>query len=838
MSQTEYANVHQSCKDIIMVLLGINSEDKCTIGNAIVQEDCFDAENEMRAKLKQVDDQLVYVINTPDKLEWLNSKSKDPREELKPSYPGPRVFLLVLQEDKLTQKEAELFRQLKVRFGETMVENTIIVLISERGESFKELYERADEKLKKLVDECRNRVCVHKKDKGINNTELIKQIMEICDQMQKLDHESTNTASDDDNLYKNVANTELMKQMDENKEENVQASSGDYITMVLLGKNNKCKCLIGNIIFGKEKFHSEEVTCETNMGKVANESVSIIKTPYPFNSDPMIDSIELLKPSYAGPRVFLLILKENKVSPEEKEMFTQLKQRFGEQMVGNTIVLCNKEMKLSSGSMDKSSVTFKRVSHKQLLEECGNRFYLYNKQTTKNELVKQLMYYTKIIMEKNRASQSVEERTYNNISPANIYMKTMLTPALNIISAEEIVQQSRKVITMVLVGINSEDKCMIGNAILQEDCFDAEKEMDIWLKQGDDQSICIINTPDHFHLLTPKSKATREELNPSYAGPRVFLLVLQEVTRTQTEVGMFKQLKARFGETMVENTVIVLVSHRDESLGLYERADEKLKQLLHECRKRVCIHKKNKGINDTELIKQIMRTWDEMQKQDYESTSIASDDDNMSEMIEDTEPMEQELKCTEENVRASSGQYTTVMLLGKSNKCKCLIGNIIIETEPFRQEIIKCEINMGKVEDENVVIIKTPYPFNSDPITDSIEMLNPSYTGSHVFLLVLKENKVSSKELEMFNQLKQRFGEQMVENTIVLCNTETKMSASLKEITFKNDSHKQLLEECGNRVCFYNKQTTKGELVKHLKGHIKEIMEKNQASQSEQGGTR
>ncbi|XP_073729845.1 GTPase IMAP family member 8-like [Misgurnus anguillicaudatus] len=624
MSQTEDTNVHQFRKDIIMVLLGINSEDKCMIGNAIVQEDCFDAENETRARLKKVDDQSIFVINTPDKFHWPTPQSKDAREELKPSYAGPRVFLLVLQGDTLSQKEAELFRQLKVRFGETMVENTIIVLISDREESL-ELYERADEKLKKLLDECRNRVCVHKKNKGINDTELIKQIMKTCDQMQKRDHESTN-ASGDDNL--NVDNTELMKQTDENKGENVQASSDDYITMVLLGKNNKCKCLIGNIIFGKEKFQSEVVTCETNRGKVANESVAIIKPPYPFNSDPMTDSTELLKPSYAGPRVFLLILKENKVSPEEIEMFTQLKQRFGEQMVGNTIVLCNKEMKLSSGSMDKSSVTFKRVSHKQLLEECGNRVYLYNKQTTKNELVKQLMYYTQIIMEKNQASQSLQERTYNNISPANISMKTMLTPALNIISAEEMVQQSRKVITMVLLGINSEDKCMIGNAILQEDCFSAEKEMDVWLKQGDDQFIYVIKTPDHFHLLTPKSKATREELNPSYAGSRVFLLVLQEVTRTQTEVGMFKQLKARFGETMVENTIIVLVSHRHESFAeLYERADEKLKQLVHECRKRVCVHKKNQGINDPELIKQIMKIWDQMQKKDYESANTASGDD-------------------------------------------------------------------------------------------------------------------------------------------------------------------------------------------------------------------
>nr|XP_055063159.1 GTPase IMAP family member 2-like [Misgurnus anguillicaudatus] len=192
------ANVHQSRKDITLVLLGINSEDKCMIGNAIVQEDCFGAETETQGRLKQGDDQFIFVINTPDKLDWLTSKPKDTREELKPSYAGPRVFLLVLQGGTQIKKEAGLFRLMKEKFGETMVENTIIMLISEREERFKEAYERADENLKKLLDECRNRVCIHDKNKGMKDPELIKQIMKIWDQMQKQDQESTNTASGDD----------------------------------------------------------------------------------------------------------------------------------------------------------------------------------------------------------------------------------------------------------------------------------------------------------------------------------------------------------------------------------------------------------------------------------------------------------------------------------------------------------------------------------------------------------------------------------------------------------------------------------------------------------------
>ncbi|XP_065117483.1 GTPase IMAP family member 8-like isoform X1 [Paramisgurnus dabryanus] len=612
MSQTEYANVHQSRKDIIMVLLGINSEDKCMIGNAIVQEDCFDAENETRARLKEVDDQSIFVINTPDKLEWLTSKSKDTREELKLSYPGPRVFLLVLKGDMRTQKEAELFRLMKVRFGETMVENTIVVLVSDREESL-ELNERADEKLKKLLDECRNRVCVHKKNQGINDTELIKQIMRTWDEMQKRNQESTNTASGDDNMNETIEKT---KHTDENKVEYDCPSAGENITVLLLGKNNDDKCLIGNIILGEKQFKSKD--CESNRGRVADKSVVIIKTPDSLHSDP---------------------------------------------------------------------------------------------------------------------------------------------PAAH----------------------------------------------------------------------------SMEEMNPSYTDPRIFLLVVQENEAFQEET--ITQLKERFGEKMVENTIVVLVSNKEESFKeAYEQADENLKKFLTEFEKKVWVNKNNESMKYPELTEKLMEICDQKKTQDHESTN--SGDNNVYEDVNDTSLMKQADENKGENVQAPSGQYMTVVLLGKNNKCKCLIGNIILEKEAFHVQIDACEKIMGKVEDENVVIIKTPYPFDSDPMTDRIELMKPSYAGSHVFLLVLKENKASLKEIDMFNQLKQRFGEQMVQNTIVLCNTETKLSASLKEITFKNEFHKQLLDECENRVCFYNKQTTKGELVKHLKYHIKEIMEKNQASQSAQGGTR
>ncbi|XP_016404527.1 GTPase IMAP family member 2-like, partial [Sinocyclocheilus rhinocerous] len=168
MLQLENAKVEQSGggDKITLVLLGKNS-NKSMIGNAILKVNRFIAGNDTCTRAEErVDNQMVCIINTPDLFHRSHSdRETDHIEEIKTLYPGPHAFLLVLQNKQLSHEEMEMFSQLKVRFGEKMVENTIVVLADSQEKMSGELYDQADENLKKLLDECGQRICVHDKKK-------------------------------------------------------------------------------------------------------------------------------------------------------------------------------------------------------------------------------------------------------------------------------------------------------------------------------------------------------------------------------------------------------------------------------------------------------------------------------------------------------------------------------------------------------------------------------------------------------------------------------------------------------------------------------------------------
>lgn len=182
------------------------------------------------------------------------------------------------------------------------------------------------------------------------------------------------------------------------------------MTVILLGMNSNNKRLIGNIILDKDHFRTERITCEKIVDSVAGQKICIINTPdhfhKPNSSDPEADRMEELKPSYTGPRVFLLILKNKRVSPKVMEMFTELKNKLGQKMLENTIVLVKIEKIASANSIDRLE-SFKK-DYSIILNECGNQLCVYNRDMKHNELLEELMKHIEV-MQKNQTSESVRE---------------------------------------------------------------------------------------------------------------------------------------------------------------------------------------------------------------------------------------------------------------------------------------------------------------------------------------------------------------------------------------------------------------------------------------------
>ncbi len=163
-----------------------------------------------------------------------------------------------------------------------------------------------------------------------------------------------------------------------------------------------------------------------------------------------------------------------------------------------------------------------------------------------------------------------------------------------------------EIITMVLLGVNSDDKCLIGNSILQHDCFMAGKATcERVVARVANQMVCIVNTPELFYKPGPDPIAdSMEEMKPSYAGPRMFIMVLQDKTLSQEEMEMFTQLKERFGKKLLENMLVVLIGSNESNLRETFEADKMLKKILDESKETIYVYRNNVKI--IELVEELI----------------------------------------------------------------------------------------------------------------------------------------------------------------------------------------------------------------------------------------
>ncbi|XP_042368013.1 GTPase IMAP family member 7-like [Plectropomus leopardus] len=156
--------------------------------------------------------------------------------------------------------------------------------------------------------------------------------------------------------------------------------------IVILGKTGAGKSSLANTIFGEKHFainntaNSGTTECQAKTKSVSGRSITLIDTPGFFDTD---KSEEELKPEILrcitrcapGPHAFLIVLKVDKFTEQEKELISKINEYFSEEVFKYaTLVFTNGEQ-LPEGEKIQDFV-HKNKSLSDLVKKCGGRCHV------------------------------------------------------------------------------------------------------------------------------------------------------------------------------------------------------------------------------------------------------------------------------------------------------------------------------------------------------------------------------------------------------------------------------------------------------------------------------